>query len=103
MFGDVICHLKLSDEPLSNVPNEPVGPVLFIIIPSDKVSKVNEGKLINPPKFIVVEPDIKKDAVVAVNIKSPKVVFKAKAFEKAFEKALGVLEVLEVTYCKEAL
>jgi hypothetical protein len=58
MFGDTICHLKLSAEPLNNVPNKPVGPVLFIIIPSDKVSKTNAVVLVPPAKFVVVEPDV---------------------------------------------
>ena len=55
-----ICHLKLSAEPLSNVPDVPAGPVLFIISPSDRVSNVNEDKSSISPFQSAIEKDLKK-------------------------------------------
>jgi hypothetical protein len=40
VFGETICHLKLSAEPDTSEPDISV-PVLFIIAPSDSVSKTN--------------------------------------------------------------
>jgi hypothetical protein len=50
--------------------------VLFIIIPSDNVSKTNDSKLVPPVKNDVVEPDVIKfkfpliPGIVEVNTKS---------------------------------
>ena len=41
VFGEVICHLILSIEPEGKVPSKFGVLVLFIISPSDNVSKIN--------------------------------------------------------------
>jgi hypothetical protein len=65
--------------------------VLFIIIPSDKVSKTNAVVLVPPVKFVVVEPDITKYEFPVNPLEAVEV------YNKFGE------ELLELINCKEAL
>jgi hypothetical protein len=61
-----ICHLKLFDEPLNNVPNDPVGPVLFIISPLEIVSNTKGDVLYGEPAECA--DDDMNDDVADVNV-----------------------------------
>ena len=55
MFDDAISYLILSDVPLSRVPSALCEPELFIIAPSDRVSKVKAVSLtISAPTKVIV-------------------------------------------------